>query len=160
MNRRIIEHCAIVAATLVGDERRPRSARSLAAPLSLDRRPDAREARMADDVGERGALLLRETQRRGPSARTTSEKRETTVVGNDDDMGQLKVNKPPREHPRPCELIPLNHAALQAHARAREPVASTFKSQGRRFDSCPAHFRNPPLQSTGFGRGLSRQQRY
>ena len=65
------------------------------------------------DVGEDhfGALLLRETQRRGPSARTTSEKRETTVVGHDDDMGQLKVNKAAREHPRPCELIPLNHAA-------------------------------------------------
>jgi len=32
----------------------------------------------------------------------------------------------PEEHPMACEPIRLNHAALRGHARAREPVASTF----------------------------------
>jgi hypothetical protein len=37
------------------------------------------------------------------------------------------------------EPIRLNHAALRAHARAREPVASTFNPKGRRFETCSAH---------------------
>jgi hypothetical protein len=32
----------------------------------------------------------------------------------------------PREHPMACEPIRLKRAALRAHARAREPAASTF----------------------------------
>jgi hypothetical protein len=61
------------------------------------------------------------------------------VVAMDNYMGQRRVNRLPRTRPTPSDPIRLTmrpRELLREHANPLHPLS---KSQGRRFDSCPAH---------------------